>query len=350
MNVFIKGKRFLILFSLFLFSVIGVSSSFPEDNKKQVKVPFWPTPPAETRIRFVSSFSSPEDIGVPSGGFFKRIRDLLIGRRSQRMVRPYGIAIGPGGNRIYVSDPGLGVVHIFDRRKHSYSMLSAGGGDKFISPIGVALDDKGRLFVSDTKLRKVFVFSNKLKYLFSLGDRENLQRPTGIVFAQGKLYVVDTSGHQVVVYDGEGNYLFRFGRRGSGEGTFNFPTGITASAAGRLYINDSMNFRVQVFNLEGKFLSIIGGPGDSSGYFSRPKGVALDSDDNLYVVDALFDTVQIFNREGRFLLNFGEAGEKEGEFWLPAGIAIDKQDRIYVADSYNRRIQIFQYLSRGSIP
>ncbi len=346
-RAFPHGKRLLILFSLFFFSALGISSSFSADTKNKVKALFWPTPPAETRIRFVGSFSSPEDIGVSRGGLFGYLQGLLIGRQNRKMVRPYGITVGPGGNRIYVADPGLGVVHIFDRRRHGYFRISAAGKEKFLTPIGVALDDRGRLFVSDARLRKVFVFNNKWKYLFSVGEGEKLQRPTGIVFTRDKLYVVDTAGQRVVVYDAEGKYLFQFGRRGNGEGSFNFPTDITASPGGRLYINDSLNFRIQVFNLEGKNLSVIGGPGDSSGYFSRPKGLALDSDGDLYVVGALFDTVQIFSGEGRFLLNFGKGGEKEGEFWLPAGIAIDKQDRIYVADSYNRRIQMFQYVSHG---
>jgi len=312
MKLFVKDKTFLILFSLFFFYFLGGGSSFSEDSKNKVKALFWPTPPAETRIRFVGSFSSPEDIGVSRGGFFKRLQALLIGRQNRRMVRPYGIAVGPGGGRIYVADPGLGVVHIFDRRRHSYFRISAAGKERFLTPIGVALDDRGRLFVSDARLRKVFVFNNKWKYLFSVGEREKLQRPTGIVFIRGKLYVVDTAGQRVVVYDAQGNYLFQFGRRGNGKGNFNFPTDITASPDGRLYINDSLNFRIQVFNLEGKILSVIGGPGDSSGYFSRPKGLALDSDGDLYVVGALFDTVQIFNGEGRFLLRGERRKENSG--------------------------------------
>lgn len=338
-------KKIVISFPMFLIlHCVMILSTVSAEDEQKIRGPFWPSPPAETRIYFLESFSSPDDIGTTKESFFKALWDFIVGTEKRMIVRPFGIAVEPGGSRIYVADPGLGAVHVFDRKTQRYHLLNEAQGEKFLSPVSLALDQERRLYISDTIHGKIFLFDNELKYLLSFGGKESIKRPTGLVFAHDRLYVVDTARHEVIVYGNETQFLFRFGKRGIGKGEFNYPTGIAASQNGRIFINDSMNFRVQVFDLEGNFLSLIGSSGDSSGYFNRSKDLDLDSDGNLYVVDALFDTVQIFDSAGRFLLNFGEAGEREGEFWLPSGIAIDEKDRIYIADSYNSRIQVFQYV------
>ena len=106
----------------------------------QTDGPFWPPPPAEARIYFLESFSSPVDIGTTKKGIFKAIGDFLIGRKKSRIVRPYDIVVGMGGSRIYVADPGLSAVHVFDRRTRRYHTLSKIRGERLISPIGLALE------------------------------------------------------------------------------------------------------------------------------------------------------------------------------------------------------------------
>jgi DNA-binding beta-propeller fold protein YncE len=312
--------------------------------------PVWPSPPQAPRLRFVGAFSGPGDLGMGKGGFFGSIRSLLFGDEKRQLVRPYGVAVGDAGRRIFVSDPGLGAVHVFDLRRHRYSQLPDSRRRELRSPIGVAVDAAGRLLVSDAERALVFVFSPSNKLLFSFGQGEGLKRPTGMAVSGDRLLVSDTMGHRVLVYrvrDRGADLLFQFGGRGDGPGLFNFPVDIAVAPDGRIYVNDSMNFRVQVFDAQGRFVRALGRAGDSTGTFQRSKGVALDSDGNLYVVDALSDTVQIFDSQARFVLNFGRPGAANGEFWLPSGLAIDQADRVYVVDSYNRRVQTFQYLKEG---
>jgi DNA-binding beta-propeller fold protein YncE len=312
--------------------------------------PVWPLPPQAPRLRFTGAFSGPGDLGMDKGGLFASIRRLFFGEEKRQLVRPYGIAVGGAGRRIYVADPGLGAVHVFDLRSHRYSLLQDSRRRDLRSPIGVAVGVGDRLFVSDGERALVFVFSPSNKPLFSFGQGEGLQRPTGMAVSGDRLLVSDTMGHRVLVYrvrDRGAELLFQFGGRGDGPGLFNFPVDIAVGPDGRIYVNDSMNFRVQVFDAQGKFIRALGRAGDSTGSFQRSKGVALDSDGNLYVVDALADTVQIFDSQARFLLNFGRPGAASGEFWLPSGLAIDQADRVYVVDSYNRRVQTFQYLKEG---
>ena len=336
------------IFCTLAFIITAFPVNAQQGNQPETQNLFWPPAPAETRIRFVESFTSPEDMGLKKRNFGRVIRDLLTGRVSRSLVRPYGIFIGADGESIYITDPGAGAFHLYDRKKNRYRKLTNVKGVRLRSPIDVAMDPKGRLFISDSELASVFVLNQRLKLLTVLGPAENLQRPTGVYYWKGRLFVVDTLGNNIVVYDENLDFLFGFGTRGTGNGEFNYPTGITVSSDDRVYINDSMNFRIQEFDMDGDFVRSFGHPGDSSGSFNRSKGLSTDSDGNLYVVDALFETVQMFDSAGTFLMNFGESGEDQGQFWMPSGIAIDSDDRIYVADSYNSRIQVFQYVKGGA--
>ena len=310
----------------------------------------WPQPPEPARVKFLRSFTGPAELGLEQGGVLRFFRRLLFGKEPRQFVRPYGVAVDAEGRRVYVADPELGAVHAFDLGAGKYALLRGARKQPLRTPIGVAVDGGGRLFVADAESALIFVFSPKHRLLFSFGREQRLERPTGIAAAGERVYVTDTAGHRVLVYRIRGSAaepLFHFGGRGDAPGQFNYPVDLAVSSDGKVYVNDSLNFRVQVFDAQGKALSSLGRPGDSSGSFQRSKGVALDSDGNLYVVDALFDTVQIFGPDARFLLNFGRPGAQEGEFWLPTGLAIDRADRLYVVDSYNRRVQTFQYLKEA---
>jgi sugar lactone lactonase YvrE len=304
----------------------------------------WPSPPEIPRIQYLHSLSRPEDIGITTS-FFGRVANFLIGgKQTAPMVRPYGVYFRRGV--LYTADPGLGVVHLFDQDNRRYSQIHRFGRQELISPIGVTMDNEGFLYVSDSALKKIFVFGPKGEPVREIGDGHSLQRPTGLAIdpKRERLYVADAADHSVRAFDLTGRFIFHIGKRGIKEGEFNFPSSLTVDGQGNIYVNDSLNYRIQVFGPDGVFLYLLGKHGDGMGEFSSPKGVALDTEGHLYVADAILDTVQIFDKEGRLLLYFGRAGQAPGEFWMPVSIFIDEMNRIYIADSFNRRVQVFKFL------
>ncbi|MGA9262597.1 MAG: 6-bladed beta-propeller, partial [Desulfobacterales bacterium] len=217
------------------------------------------------------------------------------------------------------------------------------------SPVGIAIDENGMIYVSDSKRAAVYVFEDHgKKFVSSIGDGL-FKRPTGIVVnpKTSELLVVDTLQSRVFRFDLSTRLpKGSFGTDGATEGQFHYPTNIVVTLTGDIIVSDALNFRVQVFSPEGSFLFTFGRMGDAPGTFSRPKGVAADSDANIYVVDALFDNIQVFDKRGHPLMAFGEHGRGYGDLWLPTGIYIDDNDLIYVSDSSNRRVQIFRYLKK----
>ncbi|UCF67164.1 MAG: SMP-30/gluconolactonase/LRE family protein [Acidobacteriota bacterium] len=265
----------------------------------------WPLPPDQPRIRYLGTLTGESDYQKNES----RFRRFLLGRRTEPGVslhKPYGVTTDSAG-RIYVSDTGLGTIVVFDETARQVNVLTDEGGVRLVTPIGMAIDRDDRLFVADADLNQVFCIGPDGQLLMSIGASEKLQNPTGVAIdqARGRLYVVDSHLHKLFIYDLAGRLLETWGSRGSIAGTFNFPTNIALDPSGNVYVVDTGNFRVQVFDPDGKLLIAFGEAGDGSGSFHRPKGIALDSDQNIYVVDAAFNNFQIFDREGQLLLFVG---------------------------------------------
>ncbi len=297
----------------------------------------WPPPPEPPRIEYVGQFHGADELGLEKS-FFSRLVEFFAGPENRDMTRPYAIDVNR--DKVVVADPDAAAVHLFDVEQHKYRRLTAAGNARFVTPIGVLLEN-GRLFIADSGSNRVYILDQALQPVNAV---EGLQRPTALAYdaSRQQLYITDTLAHRVKVYDRDGGFLFAIGERGEGHAQFNFPSHL-AFRDDRLFVNDTLNFRIQIFTHDGRHLSTFGKHGDATGSFGQPKGVAVDADGHVYVSDALASRVQIFDQNGVFLLDFGKLGPAPGDFQLPAGLTF-WEDRIYVADSYNGRIQVFRYL------
>ncbi|MBN1359018.1 MAG: 6-bladed beta-propeller [Sedimentisphaerales bacterium] len=304
----------------------------------------WPEPPEQARITYLGAISTEADL-QKSSSLFQGLGDLLFGERQLGvLVSPYAVAVDTKGT-LFVADSGGAVVHAFDLRTRDYrQFFSLSNGRRLQKPVGVAvLAD--RVYVVDSLLRCVCVFSADGKFQFEFGS-DRFERPSGIACspAGNVVYVTDTAAHTVYAFASNGAPLGRIGSRGTEAGQFNYPTQLWLDRAGQLYVSDTLNYRVQVFDSVGRVIRTFGQQGDRPGNFAHPCGIATDSRGNIYVADRQFENVQVFAPNGQILMAFGQEGQGPGEFWLPAGVCVDARDRIYVADSFNKRVQIFEPL------
>jgi len=328
---------------VFIIIVLGcvICGCVTSANQSEQSVEYvWPPPPEIPRIKWLRNWYHLYDFGTPN-----RLTTLLLGDQpAVQLRRPSNVVADSKGN-VFVADPEEHAVFVFNQEKHNLTFIGEG---TLTTPIGLAIDNKRDiLFVSDTKLDKVFAFEkNSGRELMVIGGVDELKNPSGLVYDEkrNRLYVSDTKNHIIRVFDDKGKAMFTIGKKGREEGEFYFPSFLALDNGGNLYVVDTFNFRVQIFDPNGTFLRKFGKLGDASGSFSRPAGIGVDSEGHVYVVDTSFNNFQIFDPNGKLLLWVGESGRRPGMFSLPVGMFIDAQDKIYVADTFNHRVQVFQYL------
>lgn len=308
----------------------------------------YPVYPLEPKIVYIDTYTGGK--AVDSTSAF----DLLLGegssiKRSATIIKPYGVGINNG--KLYVADTGASAVFVIDMKTRDLSYIGTEGMGRLSSPVSIAFDAKGTVYVSDSRDKTIKGYDKDGKYIFVHGGRMQFLHPTGIAIDKelNRLYVVDTKKHHFKAFDlATKKLIYTVGKRGKEDAEFNFPTNITVDKRnGNILVADTQNFRVQIFDKDGNFLSRFGEVGDRPGMFARPKGIAVDSEGHIYVTDAAFNNTQIFNQEGDIMLWFGTGGYTEGRFRLISGIWIDENDTIVVADAFSGRIQEFQYLSEA---
>lgn len=260
-------------------------------------------------------------------------------------------------------------------------------------PSGVAVDDRGYIYTTDTNNNRVLVFNGGGGFLFKFGSEKDpavpyrhiLEMPRDIAIdAQGNIYVsdildrirvFDSSGkHQrdikitdpiflaikggrlyastadgVYVLDLRGNLLARWGGRGSDPGKFSFASGVAAGKQGRVYVSDSNNFRIQALDRRGNFLWQEGGSVAGGRRFDLPAGMTVDEQERIYVIDAFANLIRIFDHKGKFIGQAGQIGRGPGQLYLPSGITYGGNSIFYVADKFNDRIVALR-ISLGKEP
>jgi sugar lactone lactonase YvrE len=179
--------------------------------------------------------------------------------------------------------------------------------DGLTDPVGIALDTANRfLYVVDTQLDQVLVYDadslillrhigtgGKNHYLTTPGD---FAAPQGIaVDEDGNIYVTDTLNDRVEIFDADGNFISTFGKAGDGPGNFERPKGIAVDGDGHIWVADEMQDRLQVFNREGQVLTYIGmGHGNLPGQFKALVGVAIDKQNRVFTTEQYPGRLQEF--------------------------------------------------------
>lgn len=169
---------------------------------------------------------------------------------------PLGLTVDARDD-VYVTDatPGKHRVLAFDAEgnlKLEFGTQGTAPG-QFSFPNALAVDDTGRIYVSDSNNGRIEMFAPDGSYQGEEGDGvpAGLLMPRGLALdGLGDLYVVDVLHHVVSTFRitaGGLAYVESFGGEGSGAGQFSYPNGIARDGQGKLYVTDRENGRVQVW-------------------------------------------------------------------------------------------------------
>lgn len=237
----------------------------------------------------------------PDGGW--------LGDWEHRFTAPHGLWIGPD-DRVFITDTGEHVVHIFDCDGHLLQTVGTPGvagapGEPFNMPTRAVAGPSGAIYVSD-------------------GYGQNW----------------------VHVFAADGSHLRSWGGDGNGPGQFDTPHAIWVDANELVYVVDRANGRVQVFDSEGSVLNAWDGfsfPHDiyqlADGTFVVTDCATRDDDSRPYYDQMPPAPIILLDSEGHRIGATGASGESAGMFPdCPHSIWVDRFGDVYVSEvvSFNR--------------
>ena len=276
---------------------------------------------------------------------------------------PTGIAVDKTGN-IYVADTDNHSIQKFDKVGNFISRWGDEADSeegKFYYPRGLATSPDGVVYIADSGNNRVQKFDldgnlinawGKFGFAWRGAEAGKFDVPWGVATdQQGFLYVSDTSNARIQKFQPDGTPLLKWGRDGGYDGAMFYPRGIAVDFVGNIFVADEGNHRIQKFDARGNYLLKWGKEGNGLGQFKSPWGVATDALGNVYIVDSGNHRVQKFDTNGTFLCSWGNRGLTEGQLNFPSGIAVDNEGNVYVIDSGNNRLTKFspteEELKRG---
>lgn len=290
------------------------------------------------------------------------------------MHSPVGIATDRFGN-IFVADRGHHVVRRIDATTGVITTVAgtpdvpgslgnngAATSAQLSSPVGLAIDSAGNLFIADvgnSAIRRVdavtgiitFVTPGRYRVAVDRHDNLYITRICAVYRYETATGILTTvAGGPVCGFDGDGGPATE--ARFSG-----LTTGIAVDATGNLFIVDQGNNRVRKVSAATGIVTTIagGGPvgtrGDegpaTSAYLANPVDVAVDASGVVYIADQNDHRIREVTTDGVIHTLAGTTNGFAGDggpaalaqLYLPGAVAFDPSGNLYIADERNARVR-----------
>ncbi|MBW6475046.1 MAG: SMP-30/gluconolactonase/LRE family protein [Anaerolineaceae bacterium] len=262
-----------------------------------------------------------------------------FGTNPGQFKSPKSTAVDEEG-KIYVSDQGNQRIQVLSAEGEFLEIIDLGD----IIPYSIALGNHNDLFIGDLSNRCIQKFDINGNHLLAFGEGITSDPYAIAVDDQDQVFVVSQYHSTIEVFSSDGAYLRTIGDRsnpGDQPGEFQWPEGLALDTQGNLYVSDTRNNRIQKLTNAGEFVTSWGGIMSNPGEFNGPSDVLITAEQHLLVVDTVNHRIQRFTEDGTFIASWGSEGYAQDQFKHPRAAVIDDIGNIYVADHDNCRIQVF---------
>jgi DNA-binding beta-propeller fold protein YncE len=218
----------------------------------------------------------------------------------------------------------------------------------FNIPRGVAVDNAGNMFVSDTYNWRIQKLDPAGNWIYDWGRRGrgdfefNYTRMIATDPRNNDVVVADTDNHTIKKYSSDGKTLrWKIGGLGRNPGQFRNPHGVDVGADGRVYVADTRNGRVQILSADGRPERAFGSEGTGTGQFKFPRGIAVDASGDIYVSDSARGLIQRFSNTGAYENKIGTSGTADNQLDQPFDVETTS-DLVIVADTAANKIKVWR--------
>lgn len=240
-------------------------------------------------------------------------------------------------DRVFVFNRGIHTIAVFDAETGNF--LTSWGEGNFKEPHGIYIGPDDSVYLTDRQAHVVTKHTPNGEILIEMGRRDYAQvtvdnhgnfgdpfcQPSGIALNdEGKMFVSDGYGNfRIHRFSASGELEHSWGTPGMGPGEFSLPHNIGVDSRGRVFVADRQNQRVQIFDQDGGFIAEwaddVRGPGD---FFMQ--------DEVVFLVEQGRPTgITIFDLDGGIVTRWRGA---ENGTEAPHGIWLDSKGNIFVAE------------------
>ncbi len=260
---------------------------------------------------------------------------------------PTRLALGP--DYLYVTDSKAWSVFFYDPNDPNYPGDPVAELKNIVKPLGVAVDQLGRIYVGSDGSDSVEVYDASGMKIANIG-KGLFKMPNDLAIDRdGKLYVADSKSDIVWVFDPND------GVSEIGKGNLNFPvaleivyhTDTNSEEVGELFVVDQGNYNAKVFDLQGNYLRSfgrkVGFMGWRGGRFVKMQSLAVSPSGIMHVADCNLNFIQMFDpNTGSYIDYYGDGSDGAGVLNLPLDLVIDGFGRVIVANHGKNRVEIIK--------
>ncbi len=238
---------------------------------------------------------------------------LLISSAVSTLGSPLGLALDSAGN-VYIADFDNNGIQKWSAATHQASTIVSSG---LSLPAGVAVDRQGNVYIGDSgdnTLKKWNAATNQLTTLVSSG----LNQPYGVALdSSGNVYIADSQNSAIKEWNAQTQTVTALISSG-----LHIPLGVAVDAAGNLYIADTFNNAIKKWNAAtGQLTTLV----PSSSGLVNPSDVAVDGAGNVY-----FTTQAVVEEWSPVTNQVTTLVSESGQFY---GITVDGSGNVYFDDS-----------------
>ena len=237
---------------------------------------------------------------------------------SSGLNTPIGVAVDAAGN-VYISDFNSNAIKKWSASNNTVSNVVSSGLNK---PVQIALDGAGNIYIADSANQAVeewVVASNTMVTLVSSG----LNTPVGVaVDSAGNVYIADLFNNAIKKWTAANSNVTTLVSSG-----LYYPGAVAVDAAGNVYIADSYNNAIKEWNPANNTVSTL----VSSG-LNNPNSVAVDGSGNVYFSDSANNAIKKWTAASNSVSTLISSANN------PNGTAVDGAGNVYFTSVGNNLV------------